>query len=80
MEDITAITALKDSTSEVVVPNATPVSATVGKEHQGVGHMAEVTPPKFTTDFQVVVQDPPPLAILALEFPPGNQPLEEFQE
>ena len=73
VEDITAITALKDSTSEVVVPNATLVSATVGKEHQGVDHMAEVTPPKLTTDFQVVARDPPPLAILAPEFPPSKQ-------
>ena len=57
----------------MVVPKATPVSATVGKESQWVGHMAEVTPPSLTTDFQVVDRDPPPLAILAPEFPPGNQ-------
>ena len=73
VEDITAITALQDSTSEVVVPNATPVSATVRKETQEDGHMADVTPPSLTTDFQVVVRDPPPLAILAPEFPPSKQ-------
>ena len=73
VEDITAITALQASTSEVVVPKATPVTATVEEETQGVGHMAEVTPPSLTTEFQVVVQDPSPLAILAPGFPPDNQ-------
>ena len=73
MEDIRAITALQVSNLEVVVPKATPVSATVGKKTQGVGHMAEVTPPSLTTDFQVVVRDPPPLAILTPRFLPDIQ-------
>ena len=74
VEDITVITALQVSTSEVVVPNSTPVFATVGKETQEDGHMAEVTPPNFAMTFQVVARDPPdPLAIFAPRFPPDSQ-------
>ena len=72
VEDITAITALHVFTTEMVVPNATPVSATVGEETQDDGHMAEVTPPSLTMTFQVVVLDPPPLAILAPGVPPDS--------
>ena len=72
VEDITTITTLHVSTSEVVVPNATPVSATVGEETQDDGHMAEVTPPSLTMTFQVVVMDPPPFAILAPGVPPDS--------
>ena len=35
--------------------------------------MAKVTTPSLATYFQVVARDPPPLAILAPEFPPDNQ-------
>ena len=73
VEDITAITTLQASTSEVVVPKAILVSATVEEETQGVGHMADVTPPCLTTDFQGFVRDSPPLAILAPRFPSNNQ-------
>jgi hypothetical protein len=73
MEDITAITALPVFTTEVLVPNATPVSATVGEETLDDCHVAEVTTPSLATDFQVVAQDPPPLAIFAPGFPPDNQ-------
>ena len=69
VEDITAITALPVSTTEVFVSNATPV----GKETLGDCHGTEVTTPSLATDFQVVARDPPPLAILAPEFPPDNQ-------
>ena len=51
VEEITTIRALQVSTSEVVVPNATPVSATVGKVTQDDGHMAEVTPPSLAMTF-----------------------------
>ena len=73
VEDITAITALPVSTTEVLVPNATPVSAAVGEETLGDCHVAEVSTPILATDFQVVARDPPPLAILAPGFPPDNQ-------
>ena len=73
VEDVTAITTLQVFTSEVVVVNATLVSATVGKESQGDDHMAEVTPPSLAMTFQVVARDPPPLAILASGFPSDSQ-------
>ena len=73
VEDITVITALPVSIIEVVIPNATHVSTTVGEEVQENNHMAEVTPPSVATAFQVVARDPPPLAILAPGFPPDNQ-------
>ena len=73
VEDITAITALHVFTTEMVVPNATPVSATVGEETQEDSHMAEVTPPSLVTAFQMVAREPPPLASLVPEFPPDNQ-------
>ena len=73
VEDIMAITALQVSTSEVVVPNATPVSGMVGMETQGDGHMAEVTPPSLVMIFLVVAGDPPPLAILSLRFSLDSQ-------
>ena len=70
VEDITAITTLHVYTSEVVVLNITPVFATVGKETQHDGHMAEVAPKSLAITFQVVARDPPPLAIFAPGFPP----------
>ena len=73
VEDITAITTLQVSTLEVVVPNATIVSATVGKETQEDGHMAEVTSPSLAMTVQVVARDPPLLAIIAPGFPPDSQ-------
>ena len=73
VEDITAITTLPVSTTEVLVPNATPVSATVGEKILDDCHVAEVTTPSHATDFQVVARDPPPLVILASGFPPDNQ-------
>jgi hypothetical protein len=73
VEDITAITALPVSTTEVLVSNATAVSATVGEGTMDDCQMAEVTTPSVATDFQLVVWDPPPLAILAPGFPPDNQ-------
>ena len=73
VEDITAITTLYVSTSEVVVPNANPVFATVGEETQHDGHMAEVAPKSLAMTFQVVARDPPPLAILASGFPSDSQ-------
>ena len=47
--DITAITALPVSNTEVLVPNATPVSATVGEETLDDCHVAEVTHYKKTS-------------------------------
>ena len=73
VEDITSITTLQVSTSEVVVPNAIPVSAMIEKETQEDGHMAEVIPPSLAMTFQVVARDPPPFAILAPGFPPDSQ-------
>jgi hypothetical protein len=73
VEDITAITIMPVSTTEVLVPNATPVSAIVEEETLDDYHVAEVTTPSLATDFQVVVWDPPPLAILAPGFPLDNQ-------
>ena len=74
VEDITAITALHVFTSEIVVANVTPVSATVGEEIQDDGHLAEVTPPSLAMTSQMVARNPPPLAFLAPEFPPDSQP------
>ena len=73
VEDITAMTALHVSTKEIVVPNASPVSATVGEKTQEDSHMAAVTPPSFAMTFQVVARDPPPLAIRAPGFPSVSQ-------
>jgi hypothetical protein len=73
VEDITAITAIAGppvSATEEVVPFATLVSSTVGEENC---HVAEVTPPSPNMAFQMVVRDPPPLAILAPEFSPDSQ-------
>ena len=73
VEDITMITVLPVPTTEVLVPNATPVSATVGEETPDDCHAAEVTTPSLVTDFQVVAWDSPPFAILAPGFPPDNR-------
>ena len=73
VEDITTITALHVFITEVVVLNTTPISATVGEKIQEDSHMAEVTPPSFAMTFQVVVWDPPSLAIFAPKFPPDSQ-------
>jgi hypothetical protein len=75
VEDITAITAIEGlliSATEEVVPLATPVS-TVGGEPLDGRHVAEVTPPSLNMAFQMVVRNPPPLAILAPGFSPDNQ-------
>ena len=61
------------SATKVVVPIATLVSSTVGEETLDGCHVADVTPPSPTVAFHVVARDPPPLAILAPEFPPDNQ-------
>ena len=45
VEDIMALTAPPVSATEVVVPNATPASFTVGKETLDGSHVAEVAPP-----------------------------------
>jgi hypothetical protein len=73
VEDITAITAPPVSATEEVVPIATPFSSTVGKESLDGRHVAEVILPSPTMAFQMVVRDPPPLALLALGFPPDSQ-------
>ena len=73
VEDITAMTALHVSTKEIVVPNASPVSTTVGEKTQEDSHMAAVTPPSFAMTFQVVARDPPLLAIRAPRFPSVSQ-------
>jgi len=73
VEEITAITAMPVSTTEVLVPIATPISSTVGKETLDGRHVAEVTPLSPTMAFQMVARDPPPLAILAPGFPLDNQ-------
>jgi hypothetical protein len=72
VEDITAITVIAGppvSATEEVVPLATPVSSTVGEDGR---HVAEVTLPSPNMAFQMVARDPPPLAILAPEFPPDG--------
>jgi hypothetical protein len=51
VEDITAITALPVSTTEVLIPIATLVSSTVGEETLAGRHVAEVTPPSPTMAF-----------------------------
>jgi hypothetical protein len=76
VEDITAITSLTAppiSATEVVVPIATPISSTVGEEIRDGCHVAEVTPPSPAMAFQMVVRDPPPLALLAPRFPSDSQ-------
>jgi hypothetical protein len=73
VEDITAITALPVSTTEVLVPIAIPVSSTVGEETLDGRHVAEVTPPSPTMAFQMVARDPPPLTIFAPGFLLDNQ-------
>ena len=73
MEDITALTAPSVSATEVVVPNITPVSSTVGEKTLDGSHVAEVTPPNPAMAFHVVARDPPLLALLALGFPPDSQ-------
>ena len=45
VEDITTLMAPPVSATEVVVPNATPVSSIVGKETLDGCHVTEVTPP-----------------------------------
>jgi len=73
VEDITAITAPPVSATEEVVPIATPVSSTVGEESLDGRHLAEVTLPSPTMAFQMVVRNPPLLALLAPGFSPDNQ-------
>ena len=73
VEDITAITALHVLTTEMLIPNATPISTIAVEEIQDDSHMAEVTPPRLAMTFQVVARDPPPLAILAPGFPLDSQ-------
>jgi hypothetical protein len=68
VEDITAISALSVSATKKVVFIATPVSSTVGGKSLDGRHVAEVTPPSPTMAFQMVAQDPPPLAIFAPGF------------
>ena len=53
-EDITAITDLYVFTTNMVVSNATPVSAKVGEKIQENSHMATVTPPSLAMAFQVL--------------------------
>ena len=64
VEDITALTAPPISATEVVVPNATPISSTIGKETLDGCHVARVTPPSSPMTFHVVSRAPlaPPLA------------------
>ena len=85
VEDITALTAPPVSATEVMVPNATPVASTVGKETLDGCHVAKITPPNPPMTFHVVSRAPlaPPLALefmsggllstpRALEFQPGG--------
>jgi hypothetical protein len=67
MKDITTLTAPPISTTKVVVPNAIPISSTVGKETLDGCHVEEVTPPSLPLTFHVVVTALPPLASLAPE-------------
>ena len=71
LEDITALIASHVSDTVVVVPNAIPVSSTVGKETLDGYHVAEVTPPSPPITFHVVSRAPlaPPFAP---EFTPGG--------
>ena len=73
MEDITAFTAPLVISTKIVLPNATPVISTVGKETMDGCYVAEVTPPSPPLTFHVVVKAPLPLAPLAPEIPPGSQ-------
>jgi len=56
-----------------VVPNATLVSSTVGKDTLDGCHVAEVTPPSPPLAFYVIASASPPLAPLAPGFPSDNQ-------
>ena len=56
-----------------MVPIAIPNSFTVGDEPLDGRHVAEITPPSPTIAFQMVVRDPPPLVIIAPEFPSDSQ-------
>jgi hypothetical protein len=68
VEDITALMALPVSATKVVVPSATPVSSTVGKETLDGCHTTEVTPPSPPLTFHVVARAPLPHALLASGF------------
>jgi hypothetical protein len=68
VENITVLTAPPISTIKVVVPNATLVSSTVGKETLDECHMTEVTPPSLPLTFHVVGRAP-----LASTFPQSSQ-------
>jgi hypothetical protein len=73
VEDITAVTVIAGppvSATEEVVPLVTPLSSTVGEDGR---HVAEVTPPSPNMASQMVVRDPPPIAILAPKFPSDGQ-------
>ena len=54
VEDITALTAIHVSATEVVVSNITLVFSTVVEETLDVWHVAEETPPSPTMAFHVV--------------------------
>ena len=56
-----------------MVPIATPVSSTVGKETMDGCHVTEVTPPIPPLTFYVVVRAPPTLTPFAPEILPGSQ-------
>ena len=73
VEDITTLTASPVSVTKVVVPNATSISSTVGKETLDSCHVAEVTPRSPPLTFHVVARASPPLAPLASGIPPSSQ-------
>jgi hypothetical protein len=73
VEDITALTAPPIFAAKVVVPNATPVSSTVGNETLDDCHVVEITLPSPPLIFYVVVRALPPLAPLAPGFPSDSQ-------
>ena len=73
VEDITALTVLPVSATEVVDPITTLVSSTVGEETLDGCLVADVTPPSLAMAFHVVAGDSPPLALFTLEFPPDNR-------
>jgi hypothetical protein len=73
VEQVEDITAPPVSATEKVVPIVTPVSSSIGEEPLDSRHVAEVTPPSPNMAFQMVVRDPPPLAILAPGYPPDSQ-------
>jgi hypothetical protein len=78
VEDITALTVPPISATEVVVPNATPISSIVGKETLDGYHVAEVTPPSPPLTFHVVIKAPPPLAPRSCEHPATRTPCAEL--